>query len=80
MRRINHDLGGVAQRLTRISDQFDNATQDVAQAWADSTGRAFLQQHADAVPGTMRQLIATLVETAELFENIAHRVKDPNQV
>lgn len=77
MRRISHDLSGIAQRLNHIAEVFDNEAEELAKVWLDAKGRAFLQQHTTDVPPTINQLAAAVIEAVELFENIAKKVRDP---
>ncbi len=79
MRRISHDLSGVAQRLSQLSNQFGVEISEVSQVWQDAKGRAFLQQHASEVQPITHQLVNTIHELTELFEDMAKRLRDPQQ-
>jgi hypothetical protein len=79
MRRISHDLAGVAQRLSHLSDQFGMDASEVAEVWQDAKGRAYLQQHASEIQPTTNQLVNTIQGLIELFEDIAKKLRDPQQ-
>ena len=77
MRRISHDMSGIAQRLNHIKESFSEEVAEVAEVWLDAKGRVFLQQHVSAIQPTMGQLVGSILETTELFENIAKKLRDP---
>ena len=51
----------------------------MSQVWQDNKGRAFLQQHASEVQPTINQLVNTIHGLTELFEEIAKKLRDPQQ-
>lgn len=77
MRRISHDLSGISQRLNHIKESFSEEVAEVAEVWLDAKGRVFLQQHVSVIPPTIGQLMGAILETTELFENIAKKLRDP---
>ena len=77
MRRISHDMSGIAQRLNHIKESFSEEVAEVAEVWLDAKGRVFLQQHVSVIQPTMGQLVGSILETTELFENIAKKLRDP---
>ncbi len=80
MKRISHDLAGATQRIAKLGDTFTEAIAQLQEVWKDDIGRAFLQQHMADVNPTLRQLVAGMSESLELFEGIAKKVQDPDQV
>lgn len=79
MRRIKHDLAGIAQRLDRLSSNFGTEVQELSEVWRDAKGRSFLQRHAAEVQPTLNQLVAAVNTSAELFERIARKLDDTQQ-
>ena len=77
MRRISHDMSGIAQRLNHIKESFSEEVAEVAEVWLDAKGRVFLQQQISAIQPTIGQLMGSILETTELFENIAKKLRDP---
>jgi hypothetical protein len=77
MRRISHDLSGIIQRLNHLGESFNHEADELAKSWVDVKGRAFIAQHTSEVQPSIGQLIVSVTETAELFENIARKLKDP---
>ena len=77
MRRISHDMSGIAQRLNHIKESFSEEVAEVAEVWLDAKGRVFLQQQVSAIQPTIGQLMGSILETTELFENIAKKLRDP---
>jgi hypothetical protein len=63
MRRISHDLAGVAQRLNHVAEVFNHEAEELGKIWLDAKGRAFLQQHTTEVQPTINQLAAAIIET-----------------
>ncbi len=80
MNRLSHDLPGITQRIAKLGDEFDFAVHEVREVWKDDKARAFLQQHTAEIGPSLSQLVATLSETIELFESIAKRVQDPDNL
>ena len=78
MRRISHDVPGVAQRINKLTNELEQSAQETAEVWKDEKGRAFLQKHIAEVRPTVMQLTSSLVHTVELFEEIAKRLRDPD--
>jgi len=79
MKRISHDLAGTTQRIAKLGDSLTVAITELQEVWKDDKGRAFLQEHTAEVNPTLRQLVAALSESIELFEGIAKKVQDPDQ-
>ncbi len=79
MRRISHDMSGIAQRLGHLKESFSDEVNQVAEVWLDAKGRVFLQQHVSSVQPTIGQLVGAILDTTELFENIAKKLRDPKQ-
>lgn len=79
MRRISHDLGGLAQRLGVLAEQLETETQTTQEIWKDDRGTAFLREHLSPFKPTVAQLVASLHETQELFEHLAKRLADPDR-
>lgn len=77
MRRISHDMAGIAQRLNHIKESFNEEVGEVSEVWLDAKGRVFLQQQISAIQPTIGQLMGSILETTELFENIAKKLRDP---
>ena len=77
MRRISHDMTSISQRLNHIKESFSEEVGEVSEVWLDATGRVFLQQHVAAIQPTIGQLVGSILETTELFENIAKKLRDP---
>lgn len=65
------------QRIAKLADEFQFATEETRAVWRDSKGQAFLQQHLGEVRPTVGQLVSGLAETIELFEQISRRAQDP---
>jgi uncharacterized protein YukE len=80
VKRISHDLPGVAQRMARLSDRLESEIDATRQIWKDDTGRSFLQQHYAEAKPTVMQLVSELSESVELFEQIAKRLRDPKMM
>jgi uncharacterized protein YukE len=79
MKRISHDLGGVAQRLNRLSDEFGAEVEEVSQVWNDAKGRAYMQQNASEVQPAINQLVTAARVLTDLYEEIAKKLRDPQQ-
>lgn len=77
MRRISHDLSGISQRMHHLGEVFCHEAEELAKVWVDAKGRAFVAQHTSEVQPTIGQLIVSITETADLFENIARKLRDP---
>ncbi|MFK7735389.1 MAG: hypothetical protein AB8B50_05130 [Pirellulaceae bacterium] len=78
MRRISHDLPGVAQRLSKLSDHLEMRVGETQEAWKDQKGRQFLQKHFADVRPVTGQVVTGLAQTIELFEEISRRLRDPD--
>ena len=79
MKRISHDLPGVAQRIAKLGNEFGTAIEQVSQSWKDEKGRAFIQRHTSDVAPTINLLVSSLAKSIEAFEDIAKRLQDPDQ-
>jgi len=80
MKRISHDLAGTTQRIAKLGDRLTVAIAELQEVWKDGKGRAFLQQHTADVNPTLRQVVAGISESIELFEVIAKNIQDPDPV
>ncbi len=78
MRRISHDLGGLAQRFNRLSEQLTEEIQNTAEIWRDQRGQAFLAARLSPFKPSMGQLVASIDETRELFDQMAKKLSDPD--
>ncbi len=76
MHRISHDLSGIAQRLTRISDDLLQEVEATQQVWKDSQAQAFVKEHMQEMQPTILQLVAGIAHTVELFEDIAKKLSE----
>ena len=79
MRRISHELGGIAQRFSVLAEQLEEETQSTQEIWKDERGNAFLREHLSPFKPTVSQLVASLHETHELFEHLTKRLSDPDR-
>lgn len=77
MRRVVHDLGGFAQRFSRVAEQLDEEIEQTQQVWRDQRGQAFLRERLHPFKPAVSQLVAGLSETQELFESFVKRLSDP---
>ncbi len=77
MQRISHDLPGVAQRLTRISDELLTEVENTQQVWKDSQAQAFVKEHMQEIRPTVQQLVVEITRTVELFEDVAKKLSEP---
>jgi hypothetical protein len=77
MRRISHDMSGIALRLNHIKESFSEEVAEVSEVWLDTKGRVFLQQNVASISPTIGQLVGAIHETTELFESIAKKLRDP---
>jgi hypothetical protein len=78
MKRISHDLPGAMQRIAKLADVLSYSASETQRAWPDATGRAFFQQHVVEVDPTIRQLVSTLAQSLEQFEEFAKCIRDPD--
>lgn len=79
MRRISHDLPGVTQRIAKLTEKFEFATQETSEVWKDQVGVAFLRKHTAEIQPTINQLVSSMTKSIEMFEDIAKRLSDPDQ-
>lgn len=78
MRRLSHDLGGVTGRIAKLSNEYEAHVSEAAEVWRDAKGQSYFHQHTSEVAPTIAQLVATLAQANELFEEISKRVRDPD--
>lgn len=78
MRRISHDLPGVAHRIAKLRDGFSQNMAETQRVWCDEKSRQFFQQHLSEVVPTLSGLAASLTRSIEQFEDIAKKVEDPD--
>lgn len=79
MRRISHDLTGVAQRMSRLADELMHEVDDTGQVWKDAQAQAFMQQHMREIRPTVQQLVVGITQSVEMFEEIAKKICEPRQ-
>ncbi|QDV24291.1 hypothetical protein [Aureliella helgolandensis] len=79
MKRISHDLPGVAQRIAKLNEEYQSVIDETKEVWKDGKGRAFMNRHTSEVRPAITQLVATLVQSTELFEEISKKLQDPDQ-
>lgn len=79
MRRISHDLPGVTQRISKLTDEFLVITDETAAVWKDQTGTAFLRKHTSEIRPTVAQLVSAMTKTIEMFEDISKKLSDPDR-
>lgn len=79
MRRISHDLPGVAQRIAKLRDLLAQNMEQTQQVWRDEKSRQFFQQHLSDVGPTLSGLVSSLARTIEQFEDIARKTDDPDR-
>ncbi len=79
MRRVSHDLGGLAQRFGVLAEQLEAEVQTTQEIWKDERGSAFLRERLSPFKPTVSQLVATLQESQDLFEHLAKRLADPDR-
>ena len=77
MRRVVHDLSGSAQRFSRLGEQLEEEIENTAQVWRDPRGQSFLREHLSVCKPRIAQLVSEIAETAELFDEIAKKLADP---
>lgn len=78
MRRVSHDLPGISQRIGRLAQQLDLCAQETREIWKDAKYNEFHQRYlADSTPA-IRQLLASLTETHERFEQVTKQLSDPD--
>ncbi len=77
MKRIGHDLAGVTQRIARLNDQLAEFTVEAEQIWRDEKAKLFFGQHIAPAAPALSQLVSSLTQSIELFEDIARKVQDP---
>lgn len=77
MRRISHDLAGLTQRIAKLRDGFALDVQAAEEVWKDAKGRTFFQMHTSEISSIINQLVSSMTQDIELFENIAKQVRDP---
>lgn len=79
MRRVVHELGGLAQRFGRLAEQLEEEAQTTRETWRDQRGEAFLREHIAPFKPKVSLLVACIDESREMFENMARRLADPDQ-
>lgn len=78
MRRVSHELGGLGERLSRLAEQFDQEGRLTQETWRDGRGEAFMREHIFPFKTSVAQLVASIRETSQLFEELAKRLSDPD--
>ena len=79
MRRVVHELPGMAQRFSHLAEQLEEEVQATQALWRDQRGQAFLQEELAPFKPSVSQLVACIVESQEVFEALAKRLSDPDQ-
>ena len=77
MRRVVHDLAGVAQRFGQLAQQLDDQMETTQEIWRDQRGQAFLREHLSPFKPGVAQLVTSIYQTHELFDELAKRLIDP---
>lgn len=78
MRRISHDLPGVTSRIAKLSGEYETQIRETQEVWRDAKAQNFFQEQTTEIAPTISQLVATMTQTCELFEEISKRVMDPD--
>ncbi|MGN6544372.1 MAG: hypothetical protein ACTHK7_04945 [Aureliella sp.] len=78
MRRVSHEMGGLAERLGRLAEQLEQEGQLTQEVWRDQRGEAFLRERIFPFQTHITQLMASISETSELFEELVKRLSDPD--
>lgn len=78
MRRVSHEMGGLAERLGRLAEQLEQEGQLTQEVWRDQRGEAFLRERIFPFKTHITQLVASISETSELFEELVKRLSDPD--
>jgi hypothetical protein len=79
MRRVNHDIPGLGQRIERAAEKLQAAILEVEEVWKDDRGRDFLQRYTSEVSTTVKQLSGALSSAVESFESISRQLQDPDR-
>ena len=78
MRRVSHDLGGLGERISRLAEQLEQEAQLTQETWRDQRGEGFLREHIFPFKANAAQLVSSISETSDLFEELARRLSDPD--
>ena len=78
MRRISHDLPGVTSRISKLAGNYENQIRETQEVWRDAKAQSFFQEQTTEIPPTISQLVSTMTQACELFEEISKRVMDPD--
>lgn len=78
IRRVSHELGGLGERLKQLAEQLDQEGHLTEEIWRDQRGEAFLREHIFPFKSNVSQLVSSVNETSELFEELARRLSDPD--
>ena len=78
MRRVSHELGGLAERLSRLAEQLEQEGRATEEAWRDQRGEAFLRERIFPFKPNVSQLVGSVSEASELFEELTKRLSDPD--
>lgn len=79
MKRISHDLPGVTQRIAKLTDEYHVAIEETTEVWRDAKGLGFMQRHTSEIRPSVNQLVSSLTKSIELFEEIAKKIRDPDE-
>ena len=77
MRRVVHELGGLAQRFSQLAELLEEEVQTTQEIWRDQRGVAFLREHVSPYKPNVSLLVACIDESREMFEDLARRLSDP---
>jgi hypothetical protein len=78
LRRVSHELGGLAENLNRLGEQLEQEALTTQETWRDQRGQAFLREHLFPFKPPVAQLVVAISETSDLFEELARRLSDPD--
>jgi uncharacterized protein YukE len=78
MRRVVHELAGLAQRFNQLAQQLEEEVQTTQEIWRDQRGDAFLREQLSPYKPNVSQLVACIHESREVFEELAKRLSDPD--
>ncbi len=78
MQRMSHDVPGVAQRINKLTAEIEESAEETAEVWKDDKGRQFIQKHYAEIRPNIASLTTSLAATIELFEEMAKRLRDPD--
>lgn len=78
MRRVVHELSGLAQRFGQLAQQMEDELEATQASWRDQRGEAFMRENLAPFKPRVSQLVACIQETHEMFDALAKRLADPD--